>query len=182
MRDCETTLFNISLMLYSSAHREMGFDPLPYYRPGPATSEAYPYLVFTGVREDPFFQTGQRNIKELRDRCKLPSVYMHPEDAVREGLEDGGWVELQTSHGQVTMQLSVQSSMKTGHLRVPRGWWYPELRGQVGLAGAFMSSDAVLCSDEEGLLDYEQGIPHFKGFPGRVRSAEMPELLKDSAS
>jgi len=167
--------------LYSSILDEMGFDPLPYYREGPAVSEEYPYLVFTGVREDPFFQTGQRNIKELRDRCKLPSVFIHPEDAEREGLIDGVWVELQTSHGKVTMQLSVQESMKTGHLRVPHGWWYPELRGEAELVGAFMSSDAVLCSDDEGLLDYEQGIPHFKGFPGRVVAVEKPAIL-DKAS
>ena len=168
--------------LYSSVLKEMGFDPLPYHREGPATSEEYPYRVFTGVREDPFFQTGQRNIKELRDRCKLPSVYLHPEDAEKEGLVDGQWVELQTEHGKVTMQLSVQESMKTGHVRVPHGWWYPELRGQEELAGAFMSSDAVLCSDDEGLIDYEQGIPHFKGFPGRVVAAEMPAALKEASA
>ena len=39
-------------------------------------------------------------------------------------------------------------------------------------AGAFLSSDAVLCSDDDEFLDYEQGIPHFKGFPGRVVKAE----------
>ena len=168
--------------LFSSVLDEMGFDPLPYHREGPAVSEEYPYLVFTGVREDPFFQTGQRNIKELRDRCPLPSVFIHPEDAAKEGLDNGGWVELQTDHGKVTMQLSIQASMKQGHLRVPHGWWYPELRGQEHLSGAFLSSDAVLCSDDEGLIDYEQGIPHFKGFPGRVVGVEMPESLDREAS
>ncbi len=168
--------------LYSSVLDELGFDPLPYHREGPATSEEYPYLVFTGVREDPFFQTGQRNIKELRDRCKLPSIYLHPEDAEKEGLIDGQWVKLETEHGEVTMVLSVQESMKTGHVRVPHGWWYPELRGQEELAGAFMSSDAVLCSDDEGLIDYEQGIPHFKGFPGRVVAAEAPAALQEASA
>ncbi len=168
--------------LYSSVLDDLGFDPLPYHREGPATSEEYPYLVFTGVREDPFFQTGQRNIKELRDRCKLPSIYLHPEDAARDALVDGQWVNLETPHGKVTMQLSVQASMKTGHVRVPHGWWYPELRGEEELAGAFMSSDAVLCSDDEGLIDYEQGIPHFKGFPGRVVAAEMPKALREASA
>lgn len=168
--------------LYSSVLEDMGFDPLPYHREGPAVSEEYPYLVFTGVREDPFFQTGQRNIKELRDRCPLPSVFIHPEDAAIEGLDNGGWVELQTDHGKVTMQLSIQESMKKGHLRVPHGWWYPELRGEEHLAGAFMSSDAVLCSDDEAFIDYEQGIPHFKGFPGRVVGVEMPGSLARKVS
>ena len=67
--------------------------------------------------------------------------------------------------------------MKEGHLRVPHGWWYPELRGKVELGGAFLSSDAVLCSDDDEFLDHEQGIPHFKGYPGRLEKVEKPELL-----
>lgn len=164
--------------LYSSILDDLGFDPLPYHREGPATSQEYPYRVFNGVREDPFFQTGQRNIKELRERCPIPRVFMHPADASRDGLVDEQWVELQTAYGKVSAQLSVQSSMKEGHVRVPHGWWYPETSGREQLAGAFLSSDAVLCSDDDEFLDYEQGIPHFKGFPGRVVSAPKPENIE----
>jgi len=63
---------------------------------------------------------------------------------------------------------------------VPHGWWYPELRGKAELGGAFLSSDAVLCSDSDEFLDHEQGIPHFKGYPGRlvksVKPVEFQEL------
>ena len=156
---------------------DLGFDPLPYFRPGPATSEEFPYLVFNGVREDPFFQTGQRNIKQLRDRCPVPRIFMHPDDAKREALTDGEWIELQTAYGAVSAELSVQPNMKTGHLRVPHGWWYPEATDTETLAGAFLSSDAVLCSDDDEFLDHEQGIPHFKGFPGRVVKATKPEAI-----
>ena len=168
--------------LYSSILDELGFDPLPYYREGPATSAEYPYLVFTGVREDSFFQTGQRNIEVLRKRSPLPRLFLHPDDAAQEGIEDGAWAQLETPYGKVTAQISVQESMKPGHVRVPHGWWYPELRGQDDLAGAFLSSDAVLCSDEPEFLDLEQGVPHFKGFPGRVRQAEAPPSLASSVS
>ena len=163
--------------LSSSVLGDLGFDPLPYFRPGPATSEEFPYLVFNGVREDPFFQTGQRNIKELRDRCPVPRIFMHPDDARREALTDGEWIELQTAYGAVSAELSVQPNMKTGHLRVPHGWWYPEATDTEMLAGAFLSSDAVLCSDDDEFLDHEQGIPHFKGFPGRVVKGTKPEAI-----
>ena len=163
--------------LYSSTLEEMGFDPLPYHREGPAPSDEYPYAVFSGVREDPFFQTGQRNIPELRKRCPLPNIFVHPEDAQKEGLKEGDWVKLETAYGEVTAQLAVKESMKQGHLRVPHGWWYPELRGIVELGGAFLSSDAVLCSDDDEFLDHEQGIPHFKGYPGRLIKTEMPPVF-----
>jgi len=165
--------------LSSSILAELGFDPLPYYREGPALSEDYPYAVFTGVREDPFFQTGQRNIEVLRARCPSPKLFLHPDDAHRDQLIDGDWVRLETKSGAVTAKISIQESMKQGHVRVPHGWWYPELRGKEQLAGAFISSDAVLCSDDDEFLDVEQGIPHFKGFPGRIVKTTAPANFSD---
>ena len=167
--------------LYSSILADLNFDPLPYYREGPSPDKKYPYLVFTGVREDPFFQTGQRNISVLRSRCPEPKLYMHPIDVSREGFEEGEWVNLETPSGKVSARISVQESMKEGHVRVPHGWWYPETRFEALLSGAFISSDAVLCSDEEEFLDYEQGVPHFKGFPGRVTKSSLPRALENSA-
>lgn len=165
--------------LASSILRDLGFDPVPYYREGPALEKDYPYAVFTGVREDSFFQTGQRNIEVLRARTPSPKLFIHPIDAAKEHLVDGDWASLQTPTGEVRAKISVQASMKTGHIRVPHGWWYPELRGQQPLAGAFISSDAVLCSDDDEFLDYEQGIPHFKGFPGKITKCEAPEKMAD---
>ena len=105
----------------------------------------------------------------------MPRFFIHPKDAERDGLSDGDWAVLETETGQVQAMVSVQDSMKPGHLRVPHGWWYPEMREEGSeLSGAFVSSDAVLCPDEPEDLDYEQGIPHFKGFPGRLRRIEGP--------
>ena len=168
--------------LASSILADLGFDPLPYFREGPALSQDYPYAVFSGVREDPFFQTGQRNIPELRARCPLPQIFINPKDAEREGLHDGDWVVLETAYGEVKAELAIKPGMKEGHLRVPHGWWYPELRGKEALSGAFISSDAVLCSDDDEFLDHEQGIPHFKGYPGRVRKIEKPDNLSATPS
>ena len=163
--------------LYSSILEELGFDPLPYYREAPQPSADYPYRVFTGVREDSFFQTGQRQIKVLRKRTPVPRFFIHPKDAERDGISDGDWAVLETETGQVQALVSVQESMKPGHLRVPHGWWYPEMREEGSeLSGAFVSSDAVLCPDEPEDLDYEQGIPHFKGFPGRLRRIDGPPV------
>ena len=163
--------------LASSVLSDLGFDPLPYYRELPGQSEEYPYLVFTGVREDPFFQTGQRNIESLRRRMPAPSLYLHTSDAEREGLVDGDWAKLSTPQGEVVAQVAVHETMKQGHIRVPHGWWYPELRGEASLAGAFISSDAVLCADSDEWHDHEQGVPHFKGFPGKVEKTDKPQQV-----
>ena len=80
---------------------DLGFDPLPYHRPAPEPTAEYPYRVFSGVREDPFFQTGQRNIGVLRRRMPAPNFFVHPIDAARDGLVDGEWARLETEHGHV---------------------------------------------------------------------------------
>ncbi len=160
--------------LYSSILDDLGFDPLPYHREGPAPTADHPYAVFSGVREDPFFQTGQRNIGVLRRRSPVPLIFIHPDDAARDRFDDGQWVRLETEHGHVDAQLAIRDSILPGHLRVPHGWWYPELRGNAELAGAFISSDAVLCGDSDDLLDREQGTPHFKGYPGRLTPIDRP--------
>ncbi|UDY35147.1 molybdopterin-containing oxidoreductase family protein [Dermatobacter hominis] len=160
--------------LRSSVLARLGFDPLPYFREGPAPDDRFPYRVFTGVREDPFFQTGQRNVGVLRRRSPSPKFFVHPDDAERDGLVDGQWARLETSTGAVVAKVSIRDSMLPGHLRVPHGWWYPELRGSAELAGAFVSSDAVLCPDDDEHLDLEQGTPHFKGFPGRLVPVDPP--------
>jgi anaerobic selenocysteine-containing dehydrogenase len=69
--------------LRSSILEDLGFDPLLYYREGPAVIVDYPYHVFTGVREDAFFQTGQRQIELLRKRSPTPKLFMHLKDAAR---------------------------------------------------------------------------------------------------
>lgn len=167
--------------LASSILGDLGFDPLPYHRPAPAPTKEHPYLVFSGVREDPFFQTGQRNIGVLRRRSPVPRFFVHPEDAARDGLGEGQWARLETPHGQVSAKVSLQPGMRRGHLRVPHGWWFPETRGRVELAGAFVSSDAVLTIDTDDLLDHEQGIPHFKGYPGRLVACDPPEGMSRTA-
>ena len=136
--------------------------------------------MFSGVREDPFFQTGQRNIGVLRRRSPAPRFFVHPDDGARDGLVEGQWARLETEHGHVSAKVSLQPGMRPGHVRVPHGWWYPETRGRLELAGAFVSSDAVLTVDTDDLLDHEQGIPHFKGYPGRLVRCDPPASMSNT--
>ncbi|OOK70443.1 hypothetical protein BZL30_6390 [Mycobacterium kansasii] len=47
--------------------------------------------------------------------------------------------------------------------------------------GAFISSDAVLCGDDPELLDHERGIPHCKGFAGRIVKLAEPLAFSTAA-
>lgn len=154
--------------LRSSILEGLGFDPLPYYREAPPAPEGFPLELFMGVREDEFFQTGQRFVPELRARKPEPQVFVHAADAARYALADGAWVDVETPHGRVRLQTAIRDDMPEGLLRVPHGWWKPELRDPATLSGAWLHADAQICPDDDDHLDREQGIPHFKGLPARL--------------
>ncbi|HEY2223621.1 molybdopterin-containing oxidoreductase family protein [Actinomycetospora sp.] len=159
--------------LYSSVLDELGFDPLPYFRALPSDPER-PYSVFIGVREDPYFQTGQRQLPQLRKMSPLPRTFVHPDDAAAEGLADGDWAEIASAHGRISAMVEVREDMQRGHLRVPHGWWFPELLADDPRGAADRHNDGMLVDDADVFLDLEQGVPHFKGFPGAITRLEHP--------
>ena len=80
-------------------------------------------------------------------------------------------------HGAVVAKVEIHAGMKLGHLRVPHGWWFPEIEPNPSLSGAFACNDGVLVDDTDAWLDAEQGVPHFKGFPGRITKLDAPPDL-----
>ena len=159
--------------LHSSVLEQLGMDPLPYYRE-PPRDPAYPFNVFIGVREDPYFQTGQRQLPSLRKISPLPKIFVPPSDAAKRGIAEGDWVKVSSAHGHVTGVAEIRADMLAGHLRVPHGWWFPELLGTRLGAGADDHNDGVLINDTPEHLDHEQGVPHFKGFAGQIGRLDGP--------
>jgi anaerobic selenocysteine-containing dehydrogenase len=159
--------------LSSSVLAQIGFDPLPYYRE-PPRDPAFPYNVFIGVREDPYFQTGQRQLPSARKMSPLPKIFVHPDDAADEGLAAGDWVSVSSGHGSVSGVVELRPDMLRGHLRVPHGWWFPELIGKLDGAGAHEHNDGMLIDDTPDHLDREQGVPQFKGFAGALHRLDGP--------
>lgn len=155
--------------LESSVLKDLGFDPLPYWREGPGSNEDWPLTLFMGVREDEYFQTGHRHIPSLRSRNPTPKMYIHAFDAASASLSEGDWANVFTPQGHVLLQVEIRDDMPKGVIRVPHGWWLPERpEGDGTLSGAWLHADAQICPDDEENLDREQGIPHLKGLPCRV--------------
>ncbi|MEV6657274.1 molybdopterin-containing oxidoreductase family protein [Nocardia fluminea] len=159
--------------LRSSILEELGFDPLPYHREAPRSVD-HPMTVFIGVREDPYFQTGQRQLPSARKLSPWPTVFVHPDDATTYGLTQEAWAEVESVHGTVQAKVDIRPDMLPGHLRVPHGWWFPELLDTIPDAGASLHNDGMLIADGPDHLDREQGVPHFKGFAGRIRALTDP--------
>ncbi len=155
--------------LTSSILEDLGFDPLPYFREDPPKDPDYPLMMFTGVREDGFFQTGHRHIPEMRARHPEPEIYLNAKTAAVRGVKEGEWVTVENQLGSIKAKLAIKDAMPDDLVRVPHGWWKPEMQQGVGhLSGALDYGDSQLCRDDADFLDREQGIPHIKGIPCRV--------------
>jgi anaerobic selenocysteine-containing dehydrogenase len=155
--------------LKSSVLEDLGFDPLPYFREEPPVDPEFPLQLFTGVREDGFFQTAQRQVPEMRQRCPEPLMFVSPGTARAQNLSDDEWVEVENQTGKISIKVAIRDAMPDGLVRIPHGWWKPEMKQGAGhLSGAMEYADAQLCRDDEDYLDREQGIPHLKGVPCRI--------------
>ena len=161
--------------LASSILEELGFDPLPYFRDDPPRSLDHPLMMFTGVREDEFFQTGQRHVPELRARKPEPLLFLSPGTAGDEGVCEGDWVEVSNPTGKIAIKVAIREAMPDGLVRIPHGWWKPEMQQGAGhLSGALTYADSQLCPDDPDFLDREQGIPHLKGIPCKLTRLQSP--------
>lgn len=146
------------------------FDPLPYFREDLAPSDEFLMTMFTGVREDEYFQTGHRHIPEMRKRCPEPYLFVSPTMAERYGLVEHEWAVVENSLAAIEMKVGIRDNMPDDLVRIPHGWWKPEsTQGLAHLSSAYLHSDAMLCLDDDDHLDREQGIPHLKGLACRVR-------------
>lgn len=163
--------------LYSQALADLGFDPLPYYREAGAPSAAFPLTMFVGLPDDQYFRTGHRHVPDLRNRAPEPTALMNAATASKQGIERGDWVYVATSHGQVTLRVDLREAMPDALVRVPRGWWRPEIKQQGVLSGAWVFSDNQLTPDDDpAFMDSEQGVPHLKGVPCRVTKLTEDEV------
>ncbi len=155
--------------LSSSILEEFGFDPLPYWREGPALDPQFPYTLFIGVREDEYFQTGHRHMNNLRERNPSPRFFLSPKDARDADLQQDDWAHVTTTLGKVKARVDIQNEMPEGVIRVPHGWWEPERpEGDGTLSGAWEFADAQICPDDDEHSDYEQGVPQLKGIACRI--------------
>ena len=105
----------------------------------------------------------------MRKRHPEPVCFVSPGTAARYDLQEEEWIEIENELATISMKVAIKDAMPDNLVRVPHGWWKPEMeRGADKLSGALKYADALLCRDDEDYLDREQGIPHLKGVACRI--------------
>jgi len=119
--------------IYSTVLESMGYDPLPRYREPPespySTPELYrkfPYILITGRRLPGFFHTENRQVPWLRELHRDPVVEIHPDTAMKEGIQEGDWITIESPRGRVRQRARFFAGMDPRIVSAEHGWWFPE--------------------------------------------------------
>lgn len=115
--------------LYSTVLERIGQDPLPDHVPvGTAADEAFPLVLQTGFREKTYHHSRFREQAWARKVSPDPIVFVHPDTARGEGVQEGEWVTVETANGagRCRLKVSLTDATAPGVLTTGMGWWSPE--------------------------------------------------------
>jgi len=155
----------------SRIFEELGYDPLPIYKEIDWPWEDPAALVLiTGSNFLPMYHSEQRQWPSARKIAPDPLTTLNPETAQSLGLQEGDWVEIETSFGKIRQKLRVSDVVHPRMVDVEHGWWFPEKEGQEPVFfGTFEANANVLCPSEEKYCSPEVGSWPLTGLPARVR-------------
>lgn len=160
--------------LYSSRLEEWGFDPLPVYHEPPESpfsepelAEEYP-LVFTNRKLAPFQHAGGRQISTLRGSRPEPLVHIHTETASKLGIEEGGWVYIETKRGRIKHKAALTPNIDPRVVILDHGWWFPEKDSELH---GWAESNLNILTDNKPPYAREMGSATLRGILCKVYKA-----------
>jgi anaerobic selenocysteine-containing dehydrogenase len=138
----------------------------------PASDPRYPVRLI-GLRELRSHNSWMHNSPLLMRGGRTHAARVHPDDAARYGLEDGGHVCVSSKSGSIELAVKVTDEMTPGTVAVPHGWGH---RGGWRLAnGAGGANVNVLASAAPEDLERLAGMAFLNGIPVRLEPVARPE-------
>ncbi|HXC51510.1 MAG TPA: molybdopterin-dependent oxidoreductase [Candidatus Limnocylindrales bacterium] len=128
------------------------------------TSPEFPLVLSAGERRSFTANTIIRN-PEWRKKDRAGALRMHPDDAMRAGVTDGGRVRLSTRRGSAETVVEFSDRMRPGHISLPNGLGldYPGENDECVATG--VSPNELTRSEDR---DWLAGTPWHKHTPARV--------------
>jgi anaerobic selenocysteine-containing dehydrogenase len=127
-------------------------------------------LVLVGRRQLRSNNSWMHNLPALvkgKDRCTL---HIHPDDAERLGLEDGGSAVVSSLTGRIEAPVEVTEDIMPGVVSIPHGWGHsaPGMRMRVASEHSGVNSNVLA---DESQMDPLSGNAVLNGIPVEVRAA-----------
>lgn len=142
--------------IYSLGLKELGYDPLPFYREPaespistPELAREYPLILTTGGRVPGYMHTEHRSLPWIREIWRDPSLEIHFETAEPLGIKKGDWVWIETQRGRCKQQAHLTHGIHPKVVHAEHGWWFPERSGQEPVLHGCWESNINVVTDGE---------------------------------
>jgi formate dehydrogenase len=127
-------------------------------------------LRLIGLRELRSHNSWMHNAPLLMRGGRTHAARIHPADAERLGIDDGGRCRIASAHGRIEIEAMVTDEIKQGTVAVPHGWGH---RGGWQVATAAGGANVnVLASSDPADLERLAGMAHLNGIAIRVEPVE----------
>jgi anaerobic selenocysteine-containing dehydrogenase len=127
-------------------------------------------LVLIGRRQLRSNNSWMHNLPALvkgKDRCTL---HIHPDDAQRLGLEDGGRAVISSAAGQIEAPVELTDGIMPGVVSIPHGWGHDAPGVKMRVASDHPGVNTNVLADESQ-VDPLSGNAVLNGIPVEVRAA-----------
>lgn len=112
---------------YSERMIRDGYHPLPHYE-GVKENDHYP-LTFVSGPNHQFLNSTMSNIKSLQKLEKEPILSLHPEEAMKRGIQNGNRVRVFNELGEVKLRIFVTEDVLPG-VALTQGLWWDDEEGE----------------------------------------------------
>ncbi|MCL6573132.1 MAG: molybdopterin-dependent oxidoreductase [Bacillus sp. (in: Bacteria)] len=131
-------------------------------------------LVLIGRRDLRSNNSWMHNLPVLvkgKNRCTL---FIHPEDASKENLQNGDFVQISSRTGRLVVPVELNVDMKQGVISLPHGWGhqFTDTRLQVAKQHAGVNSNIL---SDEYFIDSVSGNAVLNGIPVEIQKITVKE-------
>jgi anaerobic selenocysteine-containing dehydrogenase len=127
-------------------------------------------MVLIGRRQLRSNNSWMHNLPALvkgKERC---TMHVHPDDAERLGLEDGGRALLRSAAGRLEAPVEITDAIMPGVVSIPHGWGHDAPGARLRVAAEHAGVNSNLLADET-MVEPLSGNAILNGIPVEVRPA-----------
>ncbi len=124
-------------------------------------------LVLVGRRQLRSNNSWMHNLELLVSGPERCTLHVHPDDAARLGIEDGGSAEVRSRTGGLEARVEVTDAVRPGVVSLPHGWGHDAEGARLGVAASRPGVNSNLLADD-ALVDALSGNAVLNGIPVAV--------------
>lgn len=129
-------------------------------------------LLLIGRRQLSSNNSWMHNLEPLVRGSNRCTAQLHPDDAARLGLVDGGMAVVRSRAGKIEVPVEVTDTIRPGVVSIPHGWGHDVDGTRTTVARAHAGANTNVLADEQ-LLDALSGNAAFSGVPVEVEPANQ---------